>query len=78
MYWQIITIMILYRQLSNKGGIIMDNNKIKDIIADIEKYEINGMLSLGTMDKLCEKHNISLLHLMTIARNRNKYKRGVK
>ena len=56
----------------------MDNNKIRDIINDIEKYEINGMLSLGDMDKICEKHNISLLQLMTISRNRNKYKRGVK
>ena len=46
----------------------MTLEKIKNIIKDIEKVEQDGMLSLGDMEKITKKYNISLLQLMTIAR----------
>lgn len=46
----------------------MTQEKIKNIIKDIENVEQNGMLSLGDMEKITKKYNISLLQLMIIAR----------
>lgn len=46
----------------------MTHEKIKNIIRDIEKVEQDGTLSLGDMEKIMEKYNITLLQVMTLAR----------